>query len=93
MGWGGVPPPKGGVLAQKQAKTAKNGQFLLKIGTNLNKILDIHVIEDFIKALQCATLICFCWFFVRNAMEQRPQKATGNSNKKQPISIQNRHKP
>jgi hypothetical protein len=46
-------------LAQKQAKTPKNGQFLLKIGTNLNKILDIHVIEDFIKALQCATLIDF----------------------------------
>ena len=56
---GGGTPPKGGVLAQKQAKTAKNGQFLLKIGTNLNKILDIHVIEDFIKALQCATLIWF----------------------------------
>ena len=62
MGWGGVPPPKGGVLAQKQAKTAKNSQFLFKIGTNLNKILDIHVIEDFIKALQCATLILLvCW--------------------------------
>ena len=73
MGWGGVPPPKGGVLAQKQAKTAKNGQFLLKIGTNLNKILDIHVIEDFIKALQCATLILIIYVYVRNAMEQRPQ--------------------
>ena len=54
---GGGTPPKGGGLAQKQAKTAKNSQFLFKIGTNLNKILDIHVIEDFIKALQCATLI------------------------------------
>jgi len=62
-GWvgGGYPPPKGGFWLknrQKQLKTAKNSQFLFKIGTNLNKILDIHVIEDFIKALQCATLIC-----------------------------------
>jgi len=54
---------------KKQQKTAK---FLLKTGTNLNKILDIHVIEDFIKALQCATLILLV-FMPRNAMEQRPQ--------------------
>jgi len=54
---------------KKQQKTAK---ILIKTGTNLNKILDIHVIEDFIKALQCATLICVDGF-MRNAMEQRPQ--------------------
>jgi len=57
---------------KQQATAAKNSQFLFKIGTNLNKILDIHVIEDFIKALQCATLICFMKV-LRNAMEQRPQ--------------------
>jgi len=44
-----------------QKATAKSIQFLLKTGTNLNKILDIHVIEDFIKALQCATLILVCF--------------------------------
>jgi len=60
-------------LKKQQATATKNSQFLFKIGTNLNKILDIHVIEDFIKALQCATLICMGFVYVRNAMEQRPQ--------------------
>jgi len=45
---------------KKQQKTAKKQpNFYLKQAQNLNKILDIHVIEDFIKALQCATLIFF----------------------------------
>jgi len=48
-------------MEQRPQKATENSQkatqFLLKTGTNLNKILDIHVIEDFIKALQCATLI------------------------------------
>jgi len=42
-----------------QKATGKTAKILIKTGTNLNKILDIHVIEDFIKALQCATLIVY----------------------------------
>ena len=78
-GWvgGGYPPPKGGFWLknrQKQLKTAKNSQFLFKIGTNLNKILDIHVIEDFIKALQCATLICVDCFMCAMQWSKDPNK-------------------
>jgi len=77
VGWGGVPPPKGGFWLknrQKQLKTAKNSQFLFKIGTNLNKILDIHVIEDFIKALQCATLILGYVFWCAMQWSKDPNK-------------------
>ena len=60
-----------------QKATGKTAKILIKTGTNLNKILDIHVIEDFIKALQCATLI-LCSLVMRNAMEQRPQYKAPN---------------